>query len=268
MSRLRRIHCEKIFTVPSDVINMVITPVPQIQFDVSRDHTIQIISAQLPSTIPNIYNDGLINTGLCAISNDGGVTWLNMQLSDGVYTLTSIANAINAAIPAGWYINPVEPALILQMNPTLNKCYIIIDSTKMVGGAQFAIDFAVGGSELAILLGFTPVSSFIADGTYTADAYPHISYQGTSINMFLAGFGKLSSFDALSAEYLCSINTDPSQGVISYCFPGVTNAIPFEIPCIVGPTVSEVKIDCYGRNNRPLHIMSGTVVLDFIIIEH
>lgn len=228
----------------------------------NRRHTLEILPSELPVRIPNVYNYGGTNNGLCRVSN--GITTIDIQLQDGVYIVNAINRAINDTINS-WYTDSTQPAFQLLDNGTLSKCYIVIDSTKLSVGTQFSIDFAYNGSKMSELLGFTSPSSFNVDGTYSSNVYPQIDWF-SYIDVYLEGLG----------SDLMIVNGESSNKVIHFEFYSTTDNVyyfpktgqTYEVECKPPSNVNQVSFKFKGRNNRQVICYDSICSINFKLTEY
>jgi len=100
---------------------------------------IRLLSATISSYIPNVFTLPDFTNALIKVSNDGGTTWYDITLPNGVYTVHYLESAINKAL-ASWWKVASDPGFLLGANTVTDYVYLIIDSTKLNSG-QLAIDF-------------------------------------------------------------------------------------------------------------------------------
>lgn len=239
---------------------------PALQMDNRRPHTLQIVAGYITSNIPNVYNYGGSNNGLCQISN--GTSTINLQLPNGTYQIDEIMSAINDAA-ASWYTDTADPAFILRANTVVEKAYIIIDSTKLSAGTQFSIDFNYGSSLMYQLLGFVTTKSFNADGTYTGSDYPQLDWMGNMVDVYLSGFGPLSIHNGQTSEFVFAFNLATSSVTNLYTYPGSSNINSPEIPIRCPSALSQFSVKFVGdRENRAVVAFDGLAYVEFIIREY
>lgn len=232
----------------------------------SRPHTFKVVRASITSNLPNVYNYGSVNNGLIRVSNDGGSTWTTIQLTDGVYSVNSLNNAINDVISV-WMTSSSDSAFILRANTVINKCYIIIDSTKLSVGIQFAIDFGDTISLAYDLLGFVATQNFNTDGTHTGDAFPKLDYQGNNVKIFVNGFGPLAIEEGESTKLACTIPLSTSSVLNEYVY-GQNGEVPFEVPCKVSDPLTTYSIEVRGDNSNTIVGYDGKLNLQFLLTEY
>lgn len=233
-----------------------------LKFNYQRNHTLIVHRCSIPKTLPNIYNYNGTNTGLITVSN--GTDTTNIQLTDGLYSINSINNAIQSVI-ASWLTDTSDSAFYLRANTSIGKCYIIIDSSKLSVGSQFSIDFS--GSLIYSVLGFVDTKVFNTDGTFTASDYAKINYQGDNVKVKISGLGPLSLYNGASSEYVINLNLDYVDSTNTISYPLCNSEIPFECPCRVPEYLNSLVIDFHGRDNQSIVGFDGYINLQFSIIE-
>lgn len=237
---------------------------PALQLDARKAHTLQVISANLTSNLPNVYSYGDINNGLVTIGN--GITTIDIQLPVGVYSVQNIQNAINDQA-ASWYTDSTDPAFILRANPVVNLCYIIIDSTKLSVGTQFSIDFGANSSLMYELLGFVDTKSFSTDGTFTASDYAKIDWFGNMVHVYISGFGSLSITNGVSSEIALSLNLATAEVTNLYAYPGGSGVHPPTVPIRVSSFLNGFSVKFVGDRGRQIVGFDGPAYIQFQIRE-
>lgn len=246
----------------TDILDGTVYLNPPLQADSRLQHTVKIVDIQIPSRIPNIFNFGGTNTGLVRVSN--GTTTINIQLDDGVYSATSLSNAINSVIET-WYSDITNPAFTIEANTTVSKLYITIDSSKLNVAGQFTINFNYNNSKMYELLGFSAVKEFTTDGIFTSDVYPKMNYFGDSIECQIGGFGSLMLKNGAPSEQIATIPIIRTTSN-AYYYPS-NGLIPPEIPCRVGSSVNSFTVKFIGRDKQCI-AYDGDVIVNFVITEY
>lgn len=232
-----------------------------------RPHYIRVLAATISTSFPNIYNYNGFNNGLIRLSNDNWATHTDIQLDNGIYTASQIQSAVNSTI-ASWYTDSTDQAFKLQTNTALRKCYIILDSSKLVAPfTQICVDF--GQSYLWQLLGFSATKTFHVDGTYEADLYPMFDWFGNRVAIRLNGIAPYFSVrNGTSSTEICSIQlqalSSASQNI--YEFPMYSKSPKIIIDC--STNISTYNISFVGeRSDLPMVFLEGSCYLLFEIVE-
>jgi len=233
---------------------------------------IQLQKVSFPTYIPNIYQNGAFNNGLVRISPDAGVTWTNVQLPAGVYSMNYISSAINTACST-WWITASDPGYLVAYNYATKLCYISIDSTKLAPavGTQLAIDLSQ--SSIYELLGFPLATcTFITDGLHGGTVIPNLDWFGNSISVLLTNLGAMSLKNGAQSNELASVPliASSSNGNI-YLYPQNGQEQP-RIPLQNSRTILDhIGIKFVGsRANsdgtpRSLLFMEGEVKLEILL---
>jgi len=233
------------------------------------NNKIRLIDFTIDSQIPNVYNYGGTNNGLLRVSVDDGATWTIIQLDNGVYSVTEISNAINAAISSSYTLS-TDPGIIIRANTVVKKVYMIIDSSKLAVASQIRIDFGYSTSRITELLGFVSTTMFIADGTYTASDFPQIDWIGNSISVELElGTIKFGVTNSDATNEICRVNLATATVTNTYTYPNIQQ------PAITIPpeTIYNYGVKVYGTklntdlSKRPVYLLNGEVYLRFEIIS-
>jgi hypothetical protein len=220
-----------------------------------------LISGVISTRIPNIYNYGGFNNGSLSVSDDEFVTQTDIQLSDGIYTVEDIQNAINRTV-SSWYTDPInDPAFILGANDVVGKVYMIIDSTKMADPLKtFQIEFS---SDLATTLGFTD-TLFESDDTYYATNLAQLDTFGNVMNIEINGFGSISIINNQSTNVIATVNLTKQDGNLY----SITKNETVEIDINPPSQLSTYEIKFKGsRSNRTILLLEGECNLIFQLNE-
>lgn len=233
-----------------------------IPLDTRRTHTIRVVDFAISSQIPNVYNYGGVNNGLVRVTKNAGVAWTSIQLPNGVYSVTQIQNAINETVST-WYTSSADPGILIRANTALKLIYIVLDSTKLVGGVgQIGIDMSQ--SLFYELLGFSATKSFIVDGTYTGDVYPQMDYIGNQIVVSVSGFGAVSVKNGFSSNELFRVNLAETTTLNVYTFPKVSQP---DITCYPASQLTSFGVTITGSRGRPVYLLEGEVSLSLLLTE-
>lgn len=235
-----------------------------IQFrSIKSEKKLRLIGGHVSTRIPNVYNYGGYNNGLVRVSNDDFATHTDVQLNDGIYTVADIMSAINHAV-SSWHTDvDNDPAFIMEANDVIGQVYIIIDSTKLATGTQFAIDFSQ--SSIYDLLGFVTTKSFNADGTYSASDLAKVDTFGNLLSVQISGFGAISIVNTETSNEIATIDLTNTEGGNLYRIKSdQTTAVniypPFEI--------SAYTIKLVGsRDSKQILLQEGEVKLIFELTE-
>ena len=233
-----------------------------VQFSSSKTtKRIKLIDASLSTLIPNVYNYGDVNNGLIKVSQDGGANWSSIQLSNGIYAISDIKNAINDSVSM-WWKDTSDPGFGLFVNSVVQKAYITIDSSKLALETQFAIDFSQ--SLIYELLGFIDAQTFDTDGTFEASDLAKLDWFGNIVSVQIQGFGYLSVVNNDSSYEIGSFNLDSSAGnlYIMDCSskPWLNISPPNEI--------SSYSIKLVGsRDNKQVILLEGEAKITFALEE-
>jgi hypothetical protein len=204
-----------------------------------------------------------VNNGIIKVSRDGGANWTSIQLENGVYSVNQISQAVYTAVSSGW-IDAADPGILIRSNSALQRCYIILDTTKSgVPNTQLAIDLS--GSLIYQVLGFSATKLFDTDGTKTGDVYPQINYIGNKLSVELLGFGYLSTKNGGNSNEFFQVNLATSSVTNLYTFP--SSEQPY-IKCTPQYQISNYGIRIVGSNSqRPVYILEGEISLTFELIQ-
>ena len=104
---------------------------------------LKLVAGTVSRSIPNVFNFNGENNGLIAVKRNPADDWTEIQLDNGIYNVSDITNAINKTIGDSlkWYKDNNEPAIKINSNSVVQKCYITIDTSKLSSGSQFCIKF-------------------------------------------------------------------------------------------------------------------------------
>jgi len=91
---------------------------------------IRLLSAAISSYIPNVFTTSDFTNAIIRVSNDGGTTWFDISLPNGIYTVHFIQSAINKALIT-WWTQSNDPGFLLGVNTVTDYVYLIIDSTMV-----------------------------------------------------------------------------------------------------------------------------------------
>lgn len=235
-----------------------------LRFNSSQKLGLRLIKASFSSQIPNIWNSPTFNNGLIRLTRNGGTSWTNVQLPNGIYTCSYIQSALNTAV-SGWWKEQDKPGIICAYNMATQLVYFTLDSSTLIApGTQLGID--LGQSYIWDVLGYENVKSTIVDGVWGGDKYPKLDYFGNNVSITLDGFGPLSIRNGALSTEICSVplSTTSNENEVLYPKQGIISPmIQLSRP---PPEVFEYKVNFYGSRidpstgiQRELLIMEGMI---------
>jgi hypothetical protein len=134
--------------------NGIVTLQQPIMFDSNKKKGFRVLRCILSPEIPNVYSYNGYDSTKINISNDGGATWVTVQLKTGIYTVQMIQDSVNdVANQLGWYTKSTDPAIVISYNPATQFVYTRLDSTKLAAPGQIGINYGV--SQMYAMLGYT-----------------------------------------------------------------------------------------------------------------
>jgi hypothetical protein len=229
-----------------------------ININTNQKYYVRVNRASISRYIPNIYTYGSVSTHIVKVSRDDGVTWITITLDTGNYSISQINNAINYAI-AAWYTDTSDPAFTLSVNTAISRCYITIDSTKLLApGTQLQIDFSA--SSINELLGFVTTDVFTTDGLFDASDNAKIDWHGNEAYFEILGLGNISNVNGKLSNKICTVEFVGDQNQYTYT-NNSENWQPVSIPSYF--TGFDVKV--VDRYNRNILIYDGyaSITLEF-----
>ena len=244
--------------------NITLTTPLQLDSRVRKGY--RIVSFALSAVIPNVYTYQGTNTQTFRLSKDGGTSWTDCSLKVGRYSIRNIQDSINnIANQLSYYTSTSDPAFILSYNPATKFVYCSIDSTKMVGGVQFGIDFSV--SNLCEMLGFQAQKTFITDNLFTADDIPQIDWQGTSVNINTSFISKSMNVNGKWVNTLVNIPiTNESANVEIYYPSASTFSYSPLIEADVSNYISNYDINLRTNKGKELVVIYGRFRIDIEVV--
>lgn len=154
----------------------------------------QVCAVTLSDRIPNVFNAApyykFDNTIVRLQTDSSGIH--NVVLPRGLYaTVEQVALGINAAVPAGWYLDPADPALTIVTNSITDKIVATIDSTKLAAPHTWMlcdVRKVTTDTDIGYTLGFSETAGIwqgIAGTsvTFTSDRLAHMDAQGTTCDL-------------------------------------------------------------------------------------
>jgi len=188
---------------------------------------LRLCKFSINSQIPNVINWGGVNNGLLRVSPDNGVNWTNIQLTNGIYSISLINSAIQSVISTWWTLS-TDPGLIIRSNTATQEIYLWLDQTKLAVVNTILVDFnpTVGGvtSVMYQLLGFAATTTYTSTGAvggdiFTAPSYARMDWFGNNISVRLKGFGNISISNGSSSNELCQVPLSVSTVSNEYLYP-------------------------------------------------
>jgi len=243
---------------------------------------ISLISATFSSSIPNVFSYtsqqggtpfAFDNTKI-GVSRDNGITWLAINLPNGVYTIPVIAAAINdATITAGWWAPavPQTTGFTLSYNLATSIPYVAIDSALLAApGTQFCVDFGYLGSSMWRTLGFTTalLGKIQADGLTSAQNQAQVDTYGSSVHMHLRGFGSLSVLNSIQSDLFAVASLINTGGQVppAYVWPQGQVMPKIKLWGASSP-LSKYSFFFDGANEMPLAWLSGSSIEIVFLVE-
>jgi len=203
-----------------------------LDLSIARVKFLRLVQCTFTSNLPNVYaigkdanqpvsetNPVAWHNGLLRISKDGGETWFDVFLHDGVYDIKFINSAI-LNVMATWWIDSNDPGFNLAFNLATNEVYFSLDSTKLADeDGQLAIDFIGADDSIGELLGFRSPHLFDEDGLHEADSMARIDWFGSGVSLQLEGLGSLSIRNGNRSNELARIPLAIGQVTNEYIYP-------------------------------------------------
>lgn len=234
-----------------------------------KSQAIRLLKVCIPSHMPNIYQLGnSFNNGLIRLTQNGGTSWTQIQLPDGVYTLNYIEAAINTAVSA-WWADSSDPGVKIRGNLATNMAYCELDSTKLNIVGQLGIDFSQ--SRINEVLGYITTQTFVTDGLHAADSYAKVDWFGNNISVQISGFGALSNKNGLPSEEICSIPLSASVGN-TYIYPLTGIPSPYIPLRTMIETLQSFEVKFFGSRPlatgglSPIYVLEGEVEVQLELI--
>ena len=222
----------------------------------------------LSSEIPNIYNYGSFTNRTLRITNDGGVSWVTIQLKIGVYTIIQLQEAIdNVANGLGWYTVPTDPAILLSYNSATSYIFTKLDSTKLAIGAQAGVDFGTN-TKFYQLLGYNAGvgATFVVDGTHTCPNPPKLDAQSTYVEVFASCIEGCRYVNGRLSNAICRVPIVVSTGSPEIVFPSAsTGIISPLIPASIPSVIQSFNVRFVNGNGDDLVLSFGNAILELII---
>lgn len=237
-----------------------------IYLDANKRKMFRILRVMMSPEIPNVYNNGGIDTTKINLSNDDGATWVTCLLKTGVYTIGMLNDAINnVAELQNWWKTAGDFGYELNYNPATKMVYVKLDSSKLSVGTQLAIDFGV--SQVGQMLGFSATNdTFKTDAVHTADLVPKLDWQGQYVEVFCSIIQGVRWVNGQISSALCRIPISASASEIIW--PSANNGmisplIPASIPSAIQSFDFTIK-NAYGRDCIFLY---GGVSIEMEIVD-
>jgi hypothetical protein len=224
---------------------------------------IRLIEGYISNKIPNIYKLGSFNNGLIRVYRD--VEYIDIQLPNGIYSVTDITNAIAySLLDEGWINNSLDSPIKINANNVTNQLYIVLDSSKLNTIQQIKIDLTQ--SDIYLLLGYESTSIYDSDGTYTSINTPNMDWN-THINIFLDfGGNYFNIVNDRSSNLLYSVCMESDSSIIKFPQQGLQLSY---MPIKNGSTISQWGIRFQGNEheNTPLVFLECDCVIYIEIIR-
>jgi hypothetical protein len=233
-----------------------------------KQRAYRVLRVVLSPEIANIYRyQGFDNTKL-RITNDGGATWVNIQLQNGNYsTLKMLQDAINdVANQLNWYTSSSDPAIIINSNNATGLVYTKLDSTKLAIGVQIGIDYSL--STIYNVFGYPAnACTFVNDAIHSATLPPQVDTQGTYGRIYVSFISNCRWFNGQIDSSICKIPFVADSG-IEYIYPSTgTGVISPIIPCIFPSYVQSFNVSFKNQFGGDLVFLYGSASLELEIME-
>ena len=244
-----------------------VTMIQPISLDPNKKKEYQIQSVIISPEIPNIYSYGGFNNTSLRISNNAGVTWSTVILSNGIYQINMIQDSItNAFLQAGWILDSTHIPVIVDYNPASRLIYVQTNSSQLTAGTV-GVDF--GYSLMYQMLGFTnPASSiFTVDSTYVATLPPNIDVQGTYINVVCNLITGSRYVNGQFSSVICKVPLTASTTQIEIVFPSANTGsinVPF-IEASIPNNIMSFSIDFQTSTGQSVVFLYGNAICQFIV---
>jgi len=230
----------------------------------------RILRVMMSPMIANIYQyNGFDNTKL-RITNDGGVTWVNVQLKNGNYTtLKVIQDAINdIANQLNWYTSSSDPAITIDSNAATGLVYTKLDSTKLALGTQIGVDYSY--SSLYVLFGYTQIAStFITDAVHTATLEPRVDTQGTFCRVYCSFIQNTRWKDGVMDASICKIPFVTGGNEIEIIYPGMnTGTVSPIIPATIPSFIQSITFRFVNQYGKDVVFLYGNCSCEIEIMDY
>jgi hypothetical protein len=250
-----------------------------INLDSNKKYKMKVQEAGLSSNICNIFNINGQNNGLLRLSNNGGSTWYDLQISNGIYQLSGIANLINSTLDSyGWWkpggvygftfsANTEMQIIYFLMNSSLLKSGSLDTNGNMIG-SQLGIQFDYKGSLLYQVLGYNAGSAtFTTDGTYAAPNIARIDYFGNTVSVLL-DLCSTRIRNGIPSNELLAFNLASGKVGNMYYYP-ISNTTPY-VPVNLPNTITSYSLKFVSSQdlNQNIYLLSGSeAYVTFEIVE-
>jgi len=231
--------------------------------------TLQLINAYASTSIPNILNTAEYDNSKIKASRDGGTTWVTIQLDNGIYDTADLTNSINYALASiGWTNDAInEPLIEIYANEAVQKIYIVLDSTHLIGGPQIALDLSA--SKIFESLGFTLATSvMLIDGSYDATNYAALDVYGNTMQIEIELNNSYFTIENGERSNVVGIVdlTSSNGGNLYNIDTASTAEIDFTLPQYISNFGVKFKGSRY--NNLPIYMLNPEIFLIFVIREY
>lgn len=237
-----------------------------LRLDPNRPKKLRLCKFSINSQIPNIVNWGGTNNGLLRVSPDNGVTWTNIQLTTGIYSIPLINSAIQSVISTWWTLS-TDPGLIIRANTATQEVYLWLDESKLAVLDHIVVDFnpTVGGvtSIMYQLLGFSALTTYTSTGAvggdlFTAPNYARLDWFGNNISVRLKGFGPVSIRNGSSSYELCQVPLSVATVTNEFLYPNQGLISPWILINALD-NLSRYSFEFRSETNQIIPLLEGSV---------
>lgn len=226
------------------------------------------ISKFIPNFFSYVYDNGTFNNTQARITNDGGLTWIIVNIPTSKFTNPIELEAVFTDVTnnLGWLLDPYDPAIVIRANLTTGKIFIVLDSTKLLIGTQIGIDLTLNNGDLAYTLGFnTLTSTYIVDGYYDSTLTPHFDVQG--LRYFITtDLSNLRMINGVNRPLLMSFPVDSNPDTAETTYTNRENTLLSYGGSRGDITNFNVSVRTY-TNKQMVFLRGSRLVVNFAILE-
>jgi hypothetical protein len=251
-----------------------------LQLPMKGQTKLQVCAITISDRIPNVFNAAPyyeFNNTIVRVSTDVVGSQRDIVLTRGLYsTVDEIADAINSAITnditANWWLNPLNPGILIQENIITDQVIVILDPTKLKPPhVLINVDLRKSstGTDIADTLGFSQGTALlngvpIVSRAFYSNQEVKMDTQGTTCDVWCSlisirrrnnAFVRTLAIVPFAGKYTTADSIWPTAGQISP-----------ELVYQGEKTIKYLTIEVKTLEGKPMLFMSGGIhaVISFI----